>query len=67
MPLEKQWKELIKIFIITIIVGVVIYAINYAILLTMPLAFLWTNWLYIVPTLVFLILIYKWAKKYKFI
>jgi len=68
MPLEPQWKDLIKVFVISIIVGIVIGAINYSLMLMNAWAF-WSiaGWLYIIPTIVFLVLIYKWAKKYQYI
>lgn len=69
MALQAQWKDLIKIFIITIILGIIIGAINYALVWSMWMtgAWAWASWLYLIPTIVFLILIYRWAKKYKYI
>jgi len=68
MPLEPQWRDLIKVFIITIIIGAIIGAINYSLMWGGAwMAWGLIGWLYLIPTLVFLILIYKWAKKYKYI
>jgi len=69
MPLEPQWKALIKIFIITIILGVIIAVVSNTILWTPAMwgALSWIGYLYLLPTIVFVILIYKWAKKYNYI
>ncbi len=69
MPLEPQWKEALKIIIITAILSVIIMVINNTIISTPSM---WgmiglINWLYLIPTVIFIILIYRWAKKYNYI
>jgi len=68
MPLEPQWRDLVKVFLITIILGAVIYVVQWVLWTTVGLwAWSWIGWLNLITVIVFLVLIYQWAKKYKFI